>query len=81
MRVLSFQECDLPAGTDSAGFNQCMAANWGNNTVVGGVSGAIAGGVAGGGVLSLHGAIAGGILGVVGGSTGTGIFCGFKAIF
>jgi hypothetical protein len=77
---LSYNNCKLVSGGDSE-FVQCMDQNWGNNTFVGGVSGAIAGAVGGAGVLSLPGAVAGGILGIVGGSTGTGAYCGMRSIF
>jgi hypothetical protein len=82
MRELNICEMDLVSGADaSSDFNQCMADNWAENTIVGGVGGAIAGGVTGAGVLSLPGAVTGGILGAVGGSTGTGVFCALTAIF
>lgn len=70
MRNLTMNEIHLAAGGDgTTEFNQCMAENWGENTVVGGVGGLFVGGAVGG------------ILGAMGGSTGTFVYCGFVAIF
>jgi outer membrane lipoprotein SlyB len=70
MRTLTIKEINQTCGGDATqDFNQCMAESWGENTVVGAVAGAFVGG------------FAGAILGGMGGSTGTGIWCGLKAIF
>lgn len=72
MRELIGHEAHLVGGGSSAGFNQCMAENWVENTVVGAIGGAIATAFTGPGAL---------LGGIVGGSTGTGVFCGLKSIF
>jgi hypothetical protein len=61
-------------GGSVAGFNQCMADNWAENTVTSAVSGAIGGAVFG------PGAVLGFIVGGVGRSTGTAVYCGLGAL-
>lgn len=69
MRELNANEINATQGGSTGEFNQCMGDNWAHNTVVAGVSGAFVGG------------FVGGVLGLMGGSTGTAIYCGGVAIF